>query len=74
MIQSSIKYERESQDFAVVVDDQIVGWRGTHTEAEALLNETVTRLLERRAAVARRAYREALAAQGVAEDALRDAA
>ena len=49
-IQSSIKFERESRDFAVIVEDQIVGWRATHCEAEALMNETVTRILEQRAA------------------------
>jgi len=49
-IQSSIKFERESRDFAVIVDDQIVGWRGSHAEAEALRDATVTRRLQQRAA------------------------
>jgi hypothetical protein len=48
-IQSSIKYDRDSRDFAVIVDDQIVGYRATHAEAEALLNETVTRITALRA-------------------------
>ena len=48
-IQTSIKYDRDSRDFAVIIDDQIFGWRVTAAGAEELLNETVTRITALRA-------------------------
>jgi hypothetical protein len=48
-IQSSITFDRDTRDFEVTVDLQVVGWRGTRAEAEALLNETVTRITALRA-------------------------
>ena len=50
-IQTSIKYDCDSRDFAVIVDDQIVGWRENAAQAESLLNETVTRITALRAQV-----------------------
>jgi len=48
-IQSSITFDRDTRDFEVTVDLQVIGWRGTRAEAEALLNETVTRITALRA-------------------------
>jgi len=68
-IQSSITFDRDTRDFEVTVDLQVVGWRGTRAEAESLLNETVTRRLQQRADAADAA---AVAAAAAAHEATTD--
>ena len=49
-VASSIEYDRESQDFVVMVGGQLVGFAPTHREAYELMNATLTRHAHKRAA------------------------